>query len=114
MAPAAAREWVGEAGLALLRRLAKSGSLDRSVLICAGAGQRMLMQQGFDELGISRRRVVGSAPESHAATARALVAIEARAASNQVALTVLGRPPGRFAIPWGEASRRRAQHLRDV
>ena len=100
----AGTEWGGEAGLALLRRLAKSGLLDQSVLICAGAEHRMLMQQGFDELGISRRRVVGSAPESYAATARALVAIEARAASNQVALTVIGRPPGRMAIPWGEAS----------
>ncbi len=99
-----ATEWAGETGLALLRRLAKSGSLDRSVLICAGAGQRLLMQQGFDELGVSRRRVVGSAPESHAATARALVALETRGVSNQVALTVLGRPPDRVAIPWGDAS----------
>jgi malate dehydrogenase len=100
----AATEWADEAGLALLRRLARGGSLDRAVLICAGAGHRVLMQQAFDELGISRRRVVGSAPESHAATARALVAIEARAASNQVSLTVIGRPPDRVAIPWSEAS----------
>lgn len=97
-------EWAGEAGLGLLRRLARSGSLDSSVLICAGAGQRMLMQRGFDELDISRRRVVGSAPESHAATARALVAIEARTASNQVSLAVLGSPPDRVAIPWSDAS----------
>ena len=97
-------EWAGEAGLALLRRLVMSGSLDRSVLICAGAGQRTLMQQGIDELGIPRRRMVGSAPESHAATARALVALEARAASGQVALAVLGKPPDRIAIPWSEAS----------
>jgi malate dehydrogenase len=99
-----AGEWAGEAGLALLRRLVKGGTLDRSVLICAGAGNRALMQQGIDELGVSRRRVVGSAPESHAATARALVALEARAASAQVALAVLGNPPDRIAIPWNEAS----------
>jgi malate dehydrogenase len=97
-------EWTGEAGLALLRRLAKSGGLDRAALICAGATQRVLMQQAFDELGLVRRRVIGSAPESLAATARAVVAAEARAASNQVALTVLGRPPDRIAIPWNEAS----------
>jgi malate dehydrogenase len=100
----AATEWAGEAGLALVRRLAKGGSLDRAVLICAGAGQRALMQQGLDELGISRRRVIGSAPESHAATARALVAIEARVASNQVSLAMIGRPPDRVVIPWSEAS----------
>ena len=61
------------------------------------------MQQGFDELGLPRRRVIGSAPEAFAATARALVAIEAGAASNQVALTVIGRPE-KFVIPWSDAS----------
>jgi malate dehydrogenase len=99
-----ATEWNGEAGLAVLRRLKSGGHLDHSILICAGATQHVLMQQGFDELGLSRRRVIGSAPESLAATARALVAIEARAASNQVALTVIGRPPDRTVIPWSEAS----------
>ena len=67
-----AGEWTGDAGLALLRRLARNGSLERAVLICAGAGQRVLMQQAFDELGLVRRRVTGSAPESLAATARAV------------------------------------------
>lgn len=103
-AAGAATEWIGEPGLSLLRRLANSGCLDRGVLVCAGAGQRALMQQGFDELRLSRRRVIGSSPESLAATVRALVAIEARTTSNQVALTVVGRPPDRFAILWGDAS----------
>ncbi len=98
-----ADEWGGEQGLDLLRRLGRGGFLDRSVVICAGASQRALMQQGFDELGLPRRRVIGSAPEALAATARALVAIEARAASNQVALTVIGRPD-KFVIPWSDAS----------
>ena len=100
----AGAEWSGEPALALLRRLKSGGHLDQSVLICAGAHQRTVMQQGFDELGLSRRRVVGSAPESLAATARALVAIEARAASNQVALMVIGRPPEKLVIPWSSAS----------
>jgi len=99
-----AGEWTGEAGLALLRRLARSGCLARAVLICAGAGHRVLMQQAFDELGLVRRHVIGSAPESLASTARAVVAVEAGVTSNQVALTVLGRPPDRIAIPWNDAS----------
>jgi malate dehydrogenase len=103
-AGAGAAEWTSEAGLNLLRRLAASGSLEQSVVVCAGASQRALMQQGLHELGISRRRVIGSAPESLAATARALVAIEARAASNQITLTLVGRPPDKFAILWNEAS----------
>ena len=102
--PTGSTEWNGEAGLAVLRRLTSGGYLERSVLICAGATQHALMQRGFDELGLPRRRVIGSAPESLAATARALVAIEARAVSTQVALMVLGRPPDHVVIPWSDAS----------
>ena len=97
-------EWSGETGLAVLRRLKASGQLDRAVLICAGAAHNVLMQQAFDELGLSRRRVVGSSPESMVSAARALVAIEARVASNQVALTLMGRPPDKVVIPWSDAS----------
>jgi malate dehydrogenase len=102
--PVGSGEWQGEAALAVLRRLKNGGHLDRSVLICAGAGHHTLMQQGFDELGLARGRVLGSSPESLASTARALVAIEAGAASNQVALMVIGRPPDKIVIPWSEAS----------
>jgi malate dehydrogenase len=102
--PAGSAEWSGEAALALLRRLKSGGYLDRSVLICAGAVQHVLMQRGFQELGLPRRRVIGSSPESFAATARALVAIEAHAASHQVALMVIGRPPDKIVIPWTDAS----------
>ena len=98
-------EWGGEAALAVLRRLKAGGHLDLSVLICAGATHHAVMQQGFNEIGLPRRRVVGSSPESLACTARALVAIEARAASNQVALTVIGRPPDRNGR-WGGHPRR--------
>jgi malate dehydrogenase len=102
--PAGAAEWSGEAALGTLRRLKAGGYLDRSVLVCAGAAHHALMQQGFDELGLPRRRVIGSSPESLAAAARALVAIEAGAASNQVALMVIGRPPHKIVVPWNDAS----------
>jgi malate/lactate dehydrogenase len=97
-------ELSGEPGFGVLRRLFKLGCLDQAVTICAGAGQRSLMQQGLDELGLPRRRVIGSAPEALAATARALVAIEAHATSNQVTLLVLGNPPARMVIPWAQGS----------
>ncbi len=102
--PGSGGEWPGETALSLLRRLKTGGHLDRSVLICAGATHHSLMQQGFDELGLSRRRVIGSSPESLASTARALVALEAGTASNQVVLMVMGRPPDKIVIPWGDAS----------
>jgi malate dehydrogenase len=96
--------WSGEAALALLRRMKAGGHLDRSVLVCAGFAQGPLMEQAFAELGLSRRRVVGSAPESLASAARALVALEAGAAANQVSLAILGRPPDKIVIPWSDAS----------
>ena len=101
---ASSAEWSGDAGLAVLRRLKTAGHLDRAVLICAGSAQNVLMQHAFDELGLSRRRVVGSSPEAMASAARALVAIEARVASNQVALILMGRPPDKMVIPWSDAS----------
>jgi malate dehydrogenase len=94
----------GESGLGVLRRLVQLGCLQQAVTICAGAGHRTLIQQALDELGVQRRRMIGSAPEALAATARALVAIEARVASNQVTLMVLGNPPARMVIPWEQAS----------
>jgi malate dehydrogenase len=97
-------EWTGDTALTLLRQLNRSGLFQRSVLICAGASQRPLMQQALDELGLSRRRVIGSAPEALAAVARALVAIEANTSAAQVMLTVMGRPPDKMVIPWSEAS----------
>jgi malate dehydrogenase len=97
-------EWAGEAGLALLARLNRMAVLEQSVLICAGATQQPLMQQALDELGIARLRLIGSAPEAFAATARALVAIDAQASAAQVMLTVIGVPPRRFVIPWTDSS----------
>jgi malate dehydrogenase len=96
--PAGAADWSGEAGLGVLRRLEQFGCLEHTVLICADAAHRPLMQQAFDELGLARRRVLGSAPDALAATARSLVAAEARAAATQVALTVVRILGSR--LPW--------------
>jgi malate dehydrogenase len=97
-------EWSGDTALALIRQLNRSGFFQQSVLICAGSSQRLLAQQAIDELGLSRRRVIGSAPEALSATARALVGIDANTPAAQVMLTVMGRPPDRMVIPWSEAS----------
>lgn len=97
-------EWEGDAALALMRRLTKLGIFQTSIVICAGATQRDLMQRGFDELGWSRRRTIGSAPEAMASAVRALVAIEARVSASQVMLSVMGTPPHRTLVPWGDGS----------
>lgn len=102
--PAGSDAWSDDAELGLLRDLQRTGALERAVLICAGAGHRPLMQRGFAELRLSRRRLLGSAPEALAGAARTLVALEARAASPQVALCVMGSPPEKIVVPWTDAS----------
>ncbi len=97
-------DWSRDPGLHILRRLFQLGALRESILIVAGHSSIDLLQRCFGELKLSRTASMGSAPEALAATARALVALEARASSSQVALTLVGRPPGKFVIPWENAS----------
>lgn len=99
---AAGGEWQTEEGLLLLKRLA-FGANGRLVL-CAGAGQRELVERGVREAGFSRMRLFGTAPEALASALRAMVALEAHGSPRDVALTVLGVPPKHVVIPWGDAT----------
>jgi len=95
-------EWQGEEGLHLLKRLAQSAR--GSVILCAGASQRELVERGVRELKFARTRLFGSAPESLAGAARALVALAVNGSPREIALSVLGVPPGHIVIPWSEAT----------
>jgi malate dehydrogenase len=95
-------EWQGGEGLVLLKRLTELAS--RSVILCAGASQRELVDGGVRELHIAPRRLFGTAPEALAAGARALVALAIDGSPRDVTLTVLGVPPSRIVIPWGDAA----------
>ena len=95
-------EWHGEDGLLLLRRLAQTAS--GSVILCAGASQRELVDRGVNELKFSRARLFGSAPESLAAAARALVALAVNGSPRDVSLSLLGVPPAHTVIAWGDAA----------
>lgn len=99
---ARAGEWQGEEALALLRRLVRVGS--PSIVICAGAGQAPIVEIAVRELGMDRRRVFGTAPEALASGVRALAAAEADRSVREIGLSVLGNPPDRVVIPWGEAT----------
>ena len=96
-----AGEWTGDAALALLRRLAIAPD---AVVLCAGAGQREVVERGVRELGLARHRLLGSAPEALAAAVRAVVAVEADGSSRDVALSLAGVPPDRLVIPWEDAT----------
>jgi malate dehydrogenase len=95
-------EWQGGDGMMLLKRLTELAS--RSVILCAGASQRELVDGGVRELHIAPERLFGTAPEALAAGARALVALAMDGSPRDVALSVLGVPPSRIVIPWGDAA----------
>ncbi len=95
-------EWQGEEGLTLLRQIAQMGT--RAIVICAGEAQRELVERGVAERHFSRSRLLGSAPGALAAAVRAMIALEANNSPRDVALTILGVPPGQIVIPWEEAT----------
>jgi malate dehydrogenase len=95
-------EWPGEEGLVLLKRL--SHSAPGAVIVCAGPSQRELIDSGVRELKFARTRLFGSAPESLAAAARALVALAVNGSPRDIALSVLGLPPAHAVIPWADVT----------
>jgi len=95
-------EWKDEGGLALVRRVA--GLNQHAPIICAGASQASLVERGVNELGISRMRLFGSAPEALRSAITAMVSLEAGAAPQDISLSVLGRPAQQIIVPWDEAS----------
>ena len=74
------------------------------MILCAGPSQRELVDRGVRELHLHRFRLFGSAPESLAGAARALVALAVNGSPRDVALSVLGVPPAHTVIPWADAT----------
>lgn len=95
-------EWKDEGGLVLIRRAAGLNQL--APIICAGANQAGLVERGVNELGVSRMRLFGSAPEALRSAIVAIVSLEAGVAPADVSLSVLGRPPQQIIVPWEEAA----------
>jgi malate dehydrogenase len=94
-------EWADDGGLSLLKRV--GGLNQMAFVICAGAKQASIIEKGVTEAGLSRMRVLGSAPEALRSAVIAITAAEAHAAPTDIALSVLGRP-GNVIVPWDEAS----------
>jgi malate dehydrogenase len=96
---AAAGEWQGERGLALIRRLAEMGV--SAPLVFAGPSQAPLMEMAYRELKIPAPRLVGSAGGALAGAIRALVGLDLGISTVDVA--VAGRPPA-VTIGWTSAT----------
>jgi malate dehydrogenase len=99
--PAAAAEWQDDAGVGLVRRAIY---LNNTTVLCAGARQLELIERGVREIGISRQRLFGSAPEALRSAVVSFTALEANCDPGDVSLTVVGRPPGQIIVPWDDAS----------
>jgi malate/lactate dehydrogenase len=97
-----AGEWDGEAGLALLSRIA--GLNQAAPIVCAGPLQSTLIDRGVHELGVSRTRLFGTAPEALRGAALSLVALEAETSPADISLMVVGRAPHEIIVPWEAAS----------
>jgi malate dehydrogenase len=95
-------EWMGDEGLALLRRL--TPYLGMAPLVFAGASQGGLIAFAATEARVDRRRLIGSAPEALLASIVAVTALEAGCSPREVMLTVLGAPPASFVVPWSEGA----------
>ena len=95
-------EWKDEGGLALLKSV--SGLNQLAPIVCAGTSQASLIERGVNELGVSRLRLFGSAPEALRSAVVAIVALEAGAAPSDISLSVLGKPPQQIIVPWDEAA----------
>lgn len=99
---ATSTEWQDEVGLALLKRVAGLNQL--APIVCAGAKQASLIEQGVLELGIARSRLFGTAPEGLRSAIVGLTALEANAASSDISLSLVGHPPAELIVAWDEAS----------
>jgi malate dehydrogenase len=94
-------EWQGDQGLTMLAHLVPF--LGSAPIVFAGASQASLLHDAVRDAGVPPRRAIGSAPEAFRSAVAAIVAVEARSSAREVMITVLGTP-GRFVVPWSEAS----------
>jgi malate dehydrogenase len=100
--PVGAGEFQGDDGLTLLKRLRDFSP--ESLVVCAGAMQRELVERGVRELHVPRARLLGSAPEALVSGVRAIIAAELRASPRDVAVTALGVPPAHIVVAWEDAT----------
>src|SRR4051812_47432648 len=100
--PFGAPDVQGEAALAVLKRVRDFSP--QSLVVCAGASQRELVERGVRELHVPRARLIGSAPEALVSGVRAIVAAELRTSARDIGITALGVPPDHVVIPWDDAT----------
>jgi malate dehydrogenase len=99
---ATGQEYAGEAGLAVIRQIARVAAA--APIVFAGAAQRELIARSAGELNIARPRLIGTAPLALESAVRAIVAVLLDGSGVEVALRVVGVPPGAAVVAWEEAT----------
>ena len=95
-------EIAGEAGLALLRQVAR---LDTTApLLFAGGLQRELMARAVDELRVSPSRLLGSAPFALESAVTAVTAALLDISPQDLSIGIAGVPPRDTVIGWEAAT----------
>jgi malate dehydrogenase len=89
-------DWSGDLALQMLSR---TFHLSRAPVVLAGAAHHSLMTLALAELKVPPARMVGSAPVAAAAAARALAAPWLDASPVDLAIPILGVPPG-WVLTW--------------
>jgi malate dehydrogenase len=94
-------EILGEAGLALVAQIARSGAA--APIVFAGPKQIALMETVAKEVKVPIDRLVGSAAAAIPGAIRTLVGVELGRSGVDVDVTVVGRPPA-LVIGWTSAT----------
>ena len=95
-------EWRDDAAVGLVGRVAELNHT--APVVCAGAGQAAVIERAVRDLGLSRHRIFGTAPDALRSAIMALASLEAGCAATDISLSVLGRPPHQIIVPWEDAS----------
>jgi len=92
----------GDAGLALVRQIARADST--APLLFAAGTQRDLMALALGELRVAARRLLGSAPLALESSVRAIAAALLDASPADLSIGIAGVPPRDVAIGWDAAT----------
>jgi len=95
-------EIAGEAGLAIVRQIARMD--DEAPLVFAGGQQRELMARAIAEIHVAPRRLLGSAPLALESAITALAAAIADVSPADLSIGIAGVPPTDAVIGWDAAT----------
>ena len=98
----ASGEIAGEAGLAIVRQIARTDTA--APLLFAGGLQRDLMALALRELRVAARRLIGSAPLALESSVRAVAAALLDGSPSDLSIGLAGVPPRDVAIGWDAAT----------